>query len=85
MVSRAVAPLKDLWKWSKPLLNNPGSRQAGTTYPKNRQAAPGLICLKGGDLHQEIQESGLKPRMLEIHDIFPEDYFKDKFILHVPR
>lgn len=85
VVSRAVAPLKDLWKWSKPLLKNPGSRQQGISSQDKRQAAPGLICLKGGDLHQEIQESGLRPRMLEIHDIFPEEYFRDKYILHVPR
>jgi 16S rRNA (guanine527-N7)-methyltransferase len=77
VVSRAVAPLKDLWKWSQPLLKNPVSQE-------NRQVAQGLICLKGGDLQKEIQESGLRPRMLEIHEIFPEDYFRDKYILHVP-
>ena len=49
-VSRAVAPLKDLWQWSAPLLKK---RAADETHA----IANGLICLKGGDLHQEISES----------------------------
>lgn len=75
VVSRAVAPLKDLWTWSKPLL-----KKSSLT-----PLQPSLICLKGGDLHQEIQESGTRPRMMEIHDIFPEAFFKEKFILQVSR
>ena len=75
VVSRAVAPLKDLWRWSKPLL-----RQS-----HDHAQQPGLICLKGGDLSIEIQESATRPRIMEIHDIFSEDYFKEKFILYVPR
>jgi hypothetical protein len=52
----------------------------------NRQvsAVNGLICLKGGDLAQEISESGTRPRMMEIYDIFPETYFKEKFIVYLP-
>lgn len=73
VVSRAVAPLKDLWRWSKPLLKTSAA------------GSPGLVCLKGGDLHLEIQESGTRPRMMEIHDIFPEPFFKEKFIIQVAR
>jgi 16S rRNA (guanine527-N7)-methyltransferase len=84
VVSRAVAPLKDLWKWSKPLLKSResgvGSRESGAEKIK-----PGLICLKGGDLALEIQESSTRPRMMEIHDIFPEEFFKEKYILQVSR
>jgi 16S rRNA (guanine527-N7)-methyltransferase len=80
VVSRAVAPLKDLWKWSRPLL------KAGLKTNDSRlKTSPGLICLKGGDLANEIQESGTKPRVMEIVEIFPEDFFKDKLILYVPR
>ena len=83
VVSRAVAPLKDLWKWSKPLLRH---KVQGTS---NKQPAtsnqPALICLKGGDLAKEIQESGTRPRMIEIKEIFAEEFFKDKYILYVPR
>lgn len=76
VVSRAVAPLKDLWKWSRPLL------KPGTT---SEIQPPGLICLKGGDLASEIHESGTRPRIMEIHDIFPEEYFRDKYILYIRR
>ena len=83
VVSRAVAPLKELWKWSKPLLRaKPISK-----FPDSQisQFPSGLICLKGGDLSAEIRESGTRPRVVEIAGIFPEDFFKDKFILYVTR
>jgi 16S rRNA (guanine527-N7)-methyltransferase len=51
----------------------------------NLQHAPGLICLKGGDLAAEIQESNTRPRLMEIKEIFEEDFFKDKFMLYIPR
>lgn len=69
VVSRAVAPLGELWKWSKPLIKKGGI---------------GMICLKGGDLSAEIAESGCKPRIMEIYEIFREPSFKEKYILHVP-
>ncbi|GAC1585199.1 MAG: 16S rRNA (guanine(527)-N(7))-methyltransferase RsmG [Ginsengibacter sp.] len=71
VVSRAVAPLKDLWFWSRPLL-----------MPAPSQKPSGLICLKGGDLSVEIAESGLRPRIWEIDKIFEEEYFEKKFILN---
>jgi 16S rRNA (guanine527-N7)-methyltransferase len=46
---------------------------------------PSLICLKGGDLAKEIQESGTRPKMMEIKDIFDEEYFAEKYILQVVR
>ena len=46
---------------------------------------PGLISLKGGDLAVEIQESGTRPRIIEIDSIFPEENFKEKFLLYVAR
>lgn len=81
-VSRAVAPLKDLWRWSKPLLKN-GTYQTGEEENRMRLRS-GLICLKGGDLGQEISESGLRPKMTEISNIFNEEYFKEKYILYTP-
>ena len=71
VVSRAVAPLKDLWRWSKPLL-------------KKGVSPNGLICCKGGDLTKEIVESNCRPRVWEIDKIFTEPFFKEKFLLHVP-
>jgi 16S rRNA (guanine527-N7)-methyltransferase len=84
VVSRAVAPLKDLWKWAKPLLKNPNPITIGSQKP-NPEFSPGLICLKGGDLAQEISESGTRPRVMEISEIFPEEFFGEKYILYVPR
>ena len=81
-VSRAVAPLKDLWNWSKPLLRK--RSDARQQNPSSQQFAPGLICLKGGDLTQEISGSGTRPSIMEITDIFPEEVFKEKFLLYVP-
>jgi len=72
-VSRAVAPLKDLWRWANPLVKKGFQGEV-----KN-----GLICLKGGDLAQEISDSGVKPRVAVIEDIFKEEFFKEKYILHV--
>ena len=116
VVSRAVAPLKDLWKWSKPLLKRshksivqssesieaaelrnkaPGTRHKNAdsdsepdSYrdrtPDSEPLSPGLICLKGGDLAKEIHDSGTRPRVLEVSDLFSEDYFESKYLLYVP-
>lgn len=72
-ISRAVASLKELCKWSKPLIK----KGAG------QDLSNGLISLKGGNLHQEIAESGCRPRMIELYKIFPQEYFQEKYLLHV--
>lgn len=79
-VSRAVAPLKELWQWSKPLLKT-GTYRLGNGEDAV-QLRSGLICLKGGDLAQEISESGLRPKMREISHLFEEEFFKEKYILY---
>lgn len=75
VVSRAVAPLKDLWAWGKPLLR----KERKMDSFKN-----GLICLKGGDLAQEIQDSRLKPHTWQIQTLFPLESFREKYLLYVP-
>lgn len=75
VVSRAAASLKDLWYWSKPLLIKKPVNQ-----PKK---ISGLICLKGGDLAQEISESRLHPKVWEINKIFDEEFFREKYILSI--
>ncbi|HXS59157.1 MAG TPA: 16S rRNA (guanine(527)-N(7))-methyltransferase RsmG [Hanamia sp.] len=75
VISRAVAPLKDLWYWSKPLL-----KKRPIDQPKKLN---GLICLKGGDLAKEISESGCRPKIWEIENIFDEEFFKEKYILSI--
>lgn len=76
VVSRAVAPLKELWQWSKPLIKR--------IKTDNENVPNGLICLKGGDLTKEIQESGCKPYVWDIDKVFPEEYFKEKYMLYQP-
>lgn len=73
-VSRAVAPLRELWAWARPLLI-PGK--------ESDDVANGLFCLKGGDLAGEIKESGLKPVLTPVQDIFPEESFAEKFVVYV--
>jgi 16S rRNA (guanine527-N7)-methyltransferase len=75
VLSRAVAPLKDLWYYGKPLIKK----------GYQHEVPNGLICLKGGDLGQEISESGLRPKMISIEGIFQEDFFKEKYMLHVTK
>ena len=77
-VSRAVAPLTDLWRWISPSIR---------MGQKSDDLPNGLICLKGGDLKQEINDTGLK-RIIQawkVHDIFPEPAFDEKFIVYIPK
>jgi 16S rRNA (guanine527-N7)-methyltransferase len=74
-ISRAVAPLKDLWKWTVPLVKKTGKNEI-----KN-----GLICLKGGDLHAEISESGCRPIVYNLQEVFPLPWFETKMMLFVGR
>ena len=86
VVSRAVAPLKDLWRWSKPLLKKSHAPLIQNSESTSSQVSPpGLICLKGGDLANEIHDSGTRPRVMEITDLFKEEYFKMKYLLFVSR
>lgn len=74
-VSRAVAPLKELWSWAQPLINK----------GREHDLSNGLICLKGGDLTQEIHDSHLRPNVVSVESLFNEPHFKDKYVLHVKR
>ena len=85
VVSRAVAPLSDLWKWSTPFL--PKKIHKGiykTELLELDQLPPGLICLKGGDMSKEVADSKTKPLLTHVYDIFPEPYFKEKQLVYVP-
>jgi len=77
-VSRAVAPLGELWKWINPAIR---SGQTSDDFPN------GLLCLKGGDLTKEINDSGLKTitQAWSVHDIFSEPFFEEKFLIYVPK
>lgn len=69
VVSRAVAPLATLIDWCNPIIN--------------RNSAYGLICLKGGDLADEIKATQLKVSVKAISEMFSEEFFKEKYVLQV--
>lgn len=75
-VSRAVAPLGELWGWIR------NSLRKGRM---SDEFANGLICLKGGDLTEEIKQSGLRPHLFPISEIFDEPSFETKYVVYVPR
>lgn len=80
-ISRAVAPLKELLQWSKPILKK---QHAGKWQGTDGQLVPsGLICLKGGDLAREIHDSHSNPKIWEISQLFSEDFFTEKYVLQV--
>ena len=77
-VSRAVAPLGQLWEWINPLIRK---------GQKSDDLPAGLICLKGGDLEAEINDSGLAATVQawSVHDIFEEPAFEEKYLIYVPK
>lgn len=75
IVSRAVAPLKELWKWGRPHVRN---------GRKLEEFKNGMIFLKGGDLSGEIAETKLRPHSWDIHTLFEEEWFEGKYLLYVP-
>ncbi|MBY0427132.1 MAG: 16S rRNA (guanine(527)-N(7))-methyltransferase RsmG [Cytophagales bacterium] len=67
-ITRAVAPLKELHGW--------------TRHGRNFQnPASALVCLKGGDLTEEIAESKMKPVVYDIAGVFEEAFFETKKVL----
>lgn len=75
-VSRAVAPLADLWRWVSDKL---------VKGQESEELPNGLVCLKGGDLTKEIKQSGLNAQAWSVHDIFEEPFFEEKYVIYVPR
>jgi 16S rRNA (guanine527-N7)-methyltransferase len=73
VVSRAVTQLKDFYPWVR------GKFTKATT----NNLASGILYLKGGDLTQEIAESGLAVQQFYLRDYFEEDFFDTKQVIYV--
>src|SRR6185503_3792178 len=73
VVSRAVTQLKDFYPWVKGKFN----RQSKNELPN------GILYLKGGDLTEEIAESGLAVRQYYLKDYFEEEFFETKQVIYV--
>ncbi|NBC18449.1 MAG: 16S rRNA (guanine(527)-N(7))-methyltransferase RsmG [Bacteroidetes bacterium] len=81
-VSRATAPLSDLWRWHR--------RVRVGELPKSEGASwqPGLLCLKGGDLRAEIADlKALEPALAvtqhPLEPVFGDAYFAEKVLVEV--
>lgn len=75
VVSRAVAPLKDIIKWTwKKILTG-----------KNADPKPGIIYLKGGEVHEELNQIDYNYRIIRIKHLFKEEFFEYKLIIHIFR
>ena len=68
VIARAVAPLHDLVKWSRPFLRRESFKE--DTRPAGRQeielTTPSLLAMKGGDLEDEIRNAKLKAGVKEV-------------------
>lgn len=76
VVSRAVMPLPELIKAAQHNIDR---------HPSVTNAhQPGIVCLKGGDLRDEIKASGRTVVDIPITDFFKETFFETKEIIYVP-
>lgn len=80
-VSRATAPLSKLWSWHVRSVV-PWDIVGDTDW------APGLICLKGGDLTEEISAltddfPSLNVKKSPLEEMKRASFFKEKYILHI--
>lgn len=74
VVSRAVADLSELVKWSN-----------GKIKKKQINALPnGLICLKGGDLKEELAPYKKRVQTFDLKDYFKEEFFETKKLVYLP-
>ena len=72
VVSRAVARLATFHPWIAHRFKPQGAPGAGLYY------------LKGGDLTEEIAESGLKAKVTNLSDFFSEEFHETKKVVFVP-
>ncbi len=74
VISRAVMPLQDLVQLCKKNIKK-----------TQQNALPnGLICLKGGELEQEIRPFKKIASLYELTEFFDEDFFKLKRAIYIP-
>ncbi len=84
VIARAVAPLVDLIKWSRPLVRRPVA--SGTP----ELPLPALLAMKGGDLAAELEQARIKTRAagIRIHalnfDIPDPSLLEEKKLCVVP-
>jgi 16S rRNA (guanine527-N7)-methyltransferase len=75
VVSRAVTRLADFYPWIKGKFNK----------QSKHAIANGILYLKGGELSEEIKESGLKAELYPLSAYFEEDFFETKYVVYIPQ
>lgn len=75
VVSRAVMPLPDLVKITS---GNVDRKNNANKYPN------GLVCLKGGDLSEELAETRRPAMDIALTEYFSEPFFETKSLIYVP-
>ena len=74
VISRAVAPMIDLVKWTRKKYIN----------EQRHSIENGVIALKGGSLVQELASWENRMTLVHLSDYFEEDFFETKKIIHIP-
>lgn len=74
VLARAVTRLDKLMTYVRPLI----SKEMLNGRPN------GLITLKGGALKEELNEVKGFKEQVAIYDYFPEEYYRNKYIVYVP-
>lgn len=74
VVSRAVMPLPDI----VPLVRRLITKEQQNAVPN------GLICLKGGDLHDEIRPYAKQVLVEDVSTYFTEPFFETKRLVYLP-
>lgn len=74
VVTRAVASLSEIYGWTK----------KNVRKGNENELPNGIICLKGGDLIDEIKKLKAKVTVYELSEFFSEDFFATKKAVHIP-
>jgi len=73
VTNRAVASVSDIMRWTQKLIS-----------PKHLNAMPnGILCLKGGDLREELKEFKKYSIVFPIKEYFKEEYFETKSVVYI--
>lgn len=76
VVSRAVMALPDLVKACRRNI-------APADHTKANSLPPGLLCLKGGELRDEVKAVGKPVVEVPLSDWFAEEFFSTKYLIYV--
>lgn len=74
VVSRAVMPLPELVNLVK----------KNVASPQHNSLPNGLLCLKGGNITNEIKPYKKIADITDLGNIFEEEWFKQKFMVYIP-